>query len=189
MFKLKSYDKSKLTVKQFHSLMKTFWLSINESKQSSRSSASNTNTNSHVDDKELISRMECDSGLDEKAARLASWNTEILLKHLKLIVACRCENKMSIGLVEDWASLSFDTHVFEEVIEIIDLSNLSKSLDDSSGDSNIIEDCVREQLFDFVASVARLYPENAFHNFEHASHVTMVRASLVSSLPCFPLLF
>jgi hypothetical protein len=133
--------------------------------------------------------MECDFGFDEKAARLASWNTEILLKHLKLIVAGRGESKTSSELVEDWASLSFDSHVFDEVVEIIDLPTLSKSLDDSSGDSIIIEDCVREQLFDFVASIARLYPENAFHNFEHASHVTMVRSSLFSSMSCFPFFF
>lgn len=159
--------------------MKTYWLLINESKQSSRSSASNTNTTSHFDEKDIVSRIEGDFGLDEKFVRLASWNTEILLRQLKLVVASRsgvCENPCE--LVDDWASiLSFDTCVFDEVTEIIDLPHLPKSQEISCDDSIIIESCVREQLFDYVVSVARLYPENAFHNFEHASHVTMVRAS------------
>jgi hypothetical protein len=124
--------------------------------------------------------MECDSGLDEKGARLASWNTEILLRHLKMIVASRGECETSSDLVDDWALLlSFDACVFDEVIEIVDLPTLTKNPEVSCDDTAIIGSCIREQLFDFVVSIARLYPENSFHNFEHASHVTMVRPLLV----------
>jgi hypothetical protein len=36
------------------------------------------------------------------------------------------------------------------------------------------------QLSSFVSSIAALYQDNPFHNFEHASHVTM---SVVKLLP------
>lgn len=37
-----------------------------------------------------------------------------------------------------------------------------------------VDDRVLDQLKDLVHAIALLYPENAFHNLAHASHVTLV---------------
>jgi hypothetical protein len=159
--------------------LKTYWLSIKESK-SSRSSKSNTNTSSRRDEEEIFSRIEGESGLEEKSTRLAAWNTEILSRYLKLVVAGRDKGISPDQQCDDWAAFSTsDACVFDEVIEIIDLPELPNPPDIGSVDSIALEKCVREQLYDFVVSIAQLYPANAFHNFEHASHVTMVRQNIV----------
>ncbi|CAB9502391.1 Receptor-type guanylate cyclase gcy [Seminavis robusta] len=41
---------------------------------------------------------------------------------------------------------------------------------------------VVEQLHDFVRTISTLYRENSFHNFEHASHVTMSVVKLLSRI-------
>jgi hypothetical protein len=38
------------------------------------------------------------------------------------------------------------------------------------------------QLHNYVATIASLYRDNPFHNFEHASHVTMSVVKLLSRI-------
>jgi len=63
------------------------------------------------------------------------------------------------------------TNPFDEVKEIVSLQHF-----DSSGpiklyasDRATLEDAVAQQLRDYVASIAVMYHNNHFHNFEHAS--------------------
>lgn len=63
----------------------------------------------------------------------------------------------------------------DEVKEVISMPEFNQRATISQKDieSIIIPDCVLEQLYTFVATVAQMYRDNPFHNFNHASHVVM----------------
>ena len=75
-----------------------------------------------------------------------------------------------------------DTTVLEEVIDIITLPQFDPSVAhrQKSADSIELDEKVMMQLRDFVQTIAAMYNENPFHNFEHASHVTMSVVKLLS---------
>jgi class 3 adenylate cyclase len=54
------------------------------------------------------------------------------------------------------------------------------SVESSKSSSNIIEPEVVSQLKSYVTGIATMYQDNPFHNFEHASHVTMSVTKLLS---------
>jgi class 3 adenylate cyclase len=78
----------------------------------------------------------------------------------------------------------FGTTVFDEVAEIITLPNFSpeaiKALEHS--DEVDLGEVVMSQLHDYICTIAQLYRENPFHNFEHASHVTMSANKLLNRI-------
>jgi hypothetical protein len=114
----------------------------------------------------------------EKIDRLVKWNTELLSNVLKEIVASR----LSIGTVavsaeylvilERERNTANAGNAIGEVQEIIKLPDYwgGNQVDPRSVE---LDTKVSEQLQKFVANIAKLYQDNPFHNFEHASHVTM----------------
>jgi 3'5'-cyclic nucleotide phosphodiesterase len=46
----------------------------------------------------------------------------------------------------------------------------------------VVDTVVCQQLFDFLKSIALLYNDNPFHNFEHASHVVMSTTNLLNCI-------
>jgi hypothetical protein len=151
--------------------MKTYWLTVTNEKKSSHSTGSKRN----ITHEEPISEQnETCSGLDEKSQRLVDWNTDVLLRFLKLVVA----RKGTCGKADqsdfDWNCItSPGVSVAEEIAEIITLPSFTTILDHDSESLEITEE-VEKQLHDYVLSIALLYRDNPFHNFAHASHVTMV---------------
>jgi 3'5'-cyclic nucleotide phosphodiesterase/Adenylate and Guanylate cyclase catalytic domain len=125
--------------------------------------------------------------LSEKSARLIDWNVDVLMKLLKQIVTRRAESgkdgiaKNDIKLVRENGAT-----VLDEVQEIIELPAFNAAM--QSQHLNIpMEDVVlpeeaSSQLFDYVLTIATLYRENPFHNFDHASHVVMSVVKLMSRI-------
>lgn len=66
----------------------------------------------------------------------------------------------------------------EEVEEIIHLPTFDDRLLAGQRDLEKIElpSLVSIQLKAFVRNIAAMYPDNPFHNFEHASHVLMSKS-------------
>jgi hypothetical protein len=122
----------------------------------------------------------------EKHQRLISWNTDILARLLTQIIARR-ESRHErpdaperIRRLEE--SVGRDDTVLSEVTEVIMLPNFdatSNAIDPSR--IELSEDVVN-QLRDYVQTLAAMYRENPFHNFEHASHVTMSVLKLLSRI-------
>jgi len=122
----------------------------------------------------------------EKHQRLISWNTDILARLLTQIIARR-ESRQErpdaperIRRLEE--SVGRDDTVLSEVTEVIMLPNFdatSNTIDPSR--IELSEDVVN-QLRDYVQTLAAMYRENPFHNFEHASHVTMSVLKLLSRI-------
>ncbi|KAG7365646.1 adenylate/guanylate cyclase [Nitzschia inconspicua] len=121
-------------------------------------------------------------GLPNKIARLVKWNAETLSRELvKVIQARKCKNRTTDGKKVEWAEPS-DAMVIQEVKEVIMLPPFDGSVQVSKKISRKLEEEVMKQLHDYVYSVAKLYNKNPFHNFEHASHVTMSVAKLLSRI-------
>lgn len=151
--------------------MKTYWLTI--TKMNKASSQSDSSQKLSISDEEIIDPLEkIQFGMDEKTQRLVDWNKDILMRYLKLIVARR----EKLGLedhCEDWSQMEFSTSVIDEVAEILPLPQ-SSTIEGIDVDDISINLDIEQQLYDFVVSIARMYRSNPFHNFDHASHVTMV---------------
>ena len=111
--------------------------------------------------------------LNGKTKRLVDWNVQVLLRFLKLIVTRRGTSDDCI-LSDDWHSvIKPDVAVVDEVAEIIALPEFTKTAGAESECAQINAE-VEFQLHEYVTAIAHMYRNNPFHNFQHASHVTMV---------------
>jgi hypothetical protein len=107
--------------------------------------------------------------------RLIDWNTEVLTGILKEIVAYR----MSVGLPvrgdcresEAAESRSRKTPL-NLVQDFVEMPNFVPPQVPLEPDSVILDEVVLGELRKYVCTLAKTYQSNAFHNFEHASHVT-----------------
>ena len=154
--------------------MKTYWLVMDDDQKSSRRSNSSRNSEMTDSSVDQFVGMNC-LGLDEKTQRLANWNAEVLLRFLKLIVNKRSKNN-DIDLKKDaWDGVvEANVAVVDEVAEIITLPTFSKVAGADNVSVTLPEE-IELQLCEYVTEIAKMYQKNPFHNFEHASHVTMVR--------------
>jgi hypothetical protein len=114
-----------------------------------------------------------------KVERLINWNLDLLTRLLKEIIASRksirpvADSDALLSALENHRKTRPDQrNVISEVKEIIELPGYRKCKH-VDPESIELEPEVVEQLRKFIVCVAELYHENPFHNFEHASHVTM----------------
>jgi class 3 adenylate cyclase len=131
---------------------------------------------------------ELDASLSPKIQRLVHWNVEILKKLLQQIIA----KKNAVGnrknfeqqLTKMEADILRRKNCLAEVIQIIPLPKFDVKAHKNQETANKIEipQKVVEQLRLFVSSVAAMHRDNPFHNFEHASHVTMSVSKLLSRI-------
>ena len=135
-----------------------------------------------------LSNDELFESLPPKIQRLVGWNVEILKKILQQIIAKRNampDSKNYEGiLTRKEAEMRKRTTCLDEVTEIIHLPKYNARAHRVGENPSKIEipKKVMEQLKRYVAGVAALHRENPFHNFEHASHVTMSVSKLLSRI-------
>jgi hypothetical protein len=119
-----------------------------------------------------------------KMGRLVDWNVEVLCSLLEKVVTSRgyLSNAPSkeVFNAEQKLVMSKDEIVLDEMTQILELPEF----DGSSLQKKIIllPADVKEQLRDFVATIANLYRDVPFHNFEHASHVIMSTGKLMKRI-------
>lgn len=113
-----------------------------------------------------------------KIERLVGWNVDLLSNLLKEIIASRKSKGVSPSsenhnsLLEK-AKIARNAHdPISEVKEIIQLPaySIGKQINPQS---IVLDQKIVEQLTSYVKKIADLYQDNPFHNFEHASHVSM----------------
>ncbi|KAL3923643.1 MAG: hypothetical protein SGILL_001541 [Bacillariaceae sp.] len=122
--------------------------------------------------------------------RLVEWNVELLTNILKEIVTSRIsldivpQSDHLLSKLEMQQKVSQVENVISEVQEVITLPEYNGATEIDP--THIILDTkVVDQMRLYVTHIAKLYQDNPFHNFEHASHVTM---SVVSNKPAVGLL-
>ena len=148
--------------------LETYWAEPNQDVCASTSSAPSSSSPMEVAN---VKDIDHHPGIDEKTNRLVDWNVEILAQHIARIIAHREASCPAEGSDQ---MLCFDKNhdgtILEEIKEVVEIpfhgnaSNLKVERLDPE---------VLEELRHFVAAISSMYHRNAFHNFEHASHVTM----------------
>eukprot|EP00934_Nitzschia_sp_Nitz4_P001455 Nitzschia sp. Nitz4//scaffold32_size149145//139255//142862//NITZ4_002902-RA/size149145-augustus-gene-0.44-mRNA-1//1//CDS//3329548138//1455//frame0 len=123
---------------------------------------------------------------ESKISRLVDWNTDVLLKLLlgivKLRVALRDSSDFSGSDEEGDVSQSTNGIPIDEVREVIELPQYLH-IDNLENVEAEIEPDVKSLLRDYVSAIADTYhADNPFHNFEHASHMCMSVAKLMSRI-------
>mmetsp|Transcript_18394 Transcript_18394/g.32434 ORF Transcript_18394/g.32434 Transcript_18394/m.32434 type:complete len:1211 (-) Transcript_18394:204-3836(-) len=131
---------------------------------------------------------EIEATLPPKIQRLVGWNAEILKKLLQQIIAKRnaVTNKRNYDaqLNRLESEINQRKQLMGEVIEVIALPKFdAKSHKNQENPSKVVipEDVVSELRL-YVCSIAAMHRDNYFHNFEHASHVTMSVSKLLSRI-------
>eukprot|EP00538_Stauroneis_constricta_P012395 CAMPEP_0119571056 /NCGR_PEP_ID=MMETSP1352-20130426/43927_1 /TAXON_ID=265584 /ORGANISM="Stauroneis constricta, Strain CCMP1120" /LENGTH=1560 /DNA_ID=CAMNT_0007620735 /DNA_START=72 /DNA_END=4756 /DNA_ORIENTATION=- len=184
--------------------LQTYWINVQDDTGTDGQASSDGNNNSNKawqggkpTDQVVPSSVnasnlkDIEESLPPNIRRLVQWNVEILKKLLKQIIAKRQETEPVQCDSEEMRSfelqLTRNRMVLDEVVEIISLpkyKNKPSSLKAKVDVKNVkIPDEVVEQLKQFVYTIAALHKRtNPFHNFEHASHVTMSVSKLLSRI-------
>lgn len=183
--------------------LRTFWLDMKGEGPRSASSKNGTseksserdNTASNASDGKFIKTKELakkeEAALRQKEERLIKWNTEILIKILMEIRARPTEkskilSRKDMRALEQGVLQQNGKLVLDEVEDIITLPAFRSQKADEINREDL-DSTVKEQLRIFIATIAKLYRNNPFHNFEHASHVTMSVVKLLSRVVAPPL--
>jgi hypothetical protein len=156
-------------------VLKTFWLLYSSAKNETNETGSSNIDQSEEDLSGYSNGSEASEGMIEqeavpkyaetsaKTSRLINWNTEMLARLLKAIVARRQAlnvRKPTVKLDEDF-SRSNGVTVLEEVQEVVALPAFDSATVKKEVDSDLIEldDDVVAELKQFVASIASMYRE------------------------------
>jgi class 3 adenylate cyclase len=135
--------------------LQTYWA---KEKKSKRSSTGSSKESVGTSDREGMSGSDEGSDtmeLDMRQMRLISWNVDILARQLRRILAMRENRTRKIG-GELKYNVDPNTHVIDEIKEVIPLSNEAKSYIVNPDDVKIPSN-VMEQLTDYVSNIATLY--------------------------------
>jgi hypothetical protein len=157
-------------------VLDTFWLKCE------LKAASSHTQSEHSDDMDQSGENKRD--ISEKHQRLVDWIVDLLADHIR-----KCMHKRA-GKKSSKVPLSYasgkGTTPLDEVAEVIAMPKFDARMSEK-GDYRDIEipDHVMEQLREYVSTVSFLYRDNAFHNFEHACHVTMSGKLLSTGLALF----
>ena len=130
---------------------------------------------SDADTEETLSDLD-GSQTKDRFDRLVEWNVGTLLRLIKEIVATRAARQLEMkpsdgSMVWDKNATALATqNPLSEVVEIITLPDFKNSLAKKNSQGAEVDRRVEEELRHYVSCVASMYRQNAFHNFEHASH-------------------
>lgn len=111
-----------------------------------------------------------------KKKRLITWNAELLISTMKRIVAHRqalSDQESTTAIQTTTKEKRPESNPLQEVVEIIELPQYDNEHRSSDSSKVHLDMWTTQMVFEFVEEIAAMYQDNPFHNFEHASHVTM----------------
>lgn len=170
-------------------LMKTFWVHTKDDAGTrSTAVASSTDESSaipeSVDHKNSVGRL---PSVASRNSRVLDWTVEILQSFLKEIVARR--NVLAIKpdspekiKAMECQILSSTRIPMDEVESLFHLPLYTPDRQGTTPDNIEIAPVVLSQLRDLVFSISEMYHDNPFHNFSHASHVTLSVVKLLKRI-------
>ena len=169
--------------------METYWVSVRTNDGETKSTTDATSEVSQEDAFVCIQNLNpsilpkstrkiCPRALSVQHARLVDWNVELLSSLLTSVVSSRHAGAGSKRML--WASGSSEPSLkqvagqmpFCEWSQSIDIPEVPKLRGSKTNDATLAENVI-SQLRQFVTAIALLHGDNSFHNFDHASHVTM----------------
>jgi hypothetical protein len=168
--------------------MQTHWLRLGRSKAASTTFTAEENSDVDGSSVSQSEKAVVTASIHQRTQRLIEWNADLLYRQMQKIAAVRRHTanvrtpSSSLKALEDdfmtQGSNLFD-HMKKNVL--LSLPNEAKHYDQHEVDAIDLGSVVLSQLLDFVSVVASMYhPDNAFHNFAHASHVTQSVSKLLA---------
>lgn len=122
---------------------------------------------------------------NSKHDRLIKWNAELLCKYLKLVVARRKAGRESAAANWNTLSLPLSTvgnTVRDHVSDVIQFPEYQPTGASEDQELEDLDSKISDQVHVFVQRIAAMYNDHPFHNFEHASHMTMSVSKCLSRL-------
>lgn len=166
-------------------LLLTYWLVTPKDKSEDKRAESAI---TDLDSSKASSEQRNDDILDDKTQRLVQWNTDALLQLLRQVVARRKarEQLLQGRTIGNACQVHGDKTRFpiDEVKEIIHLPSFDKEVAKVELDpaSIRLSKNVAYQLHAYVEQISQMYGPNAFHSFEHCSHVLSSVTKLLSRI-------
>jgi hypothetical protein len=116
--------------------------------------------------------------------RLVDWNVEVLMGFLDKLVQHRLETSPHQSNGCRLPSVDATRFIIDEVVSVIELPDFAVASRTRRADRMVkmLPPIVRIQLKEFVSCIASMYRDVPFHNFEHASHVTMSANKLMKRI-------
>mmetsp|Transcript_32252 Transcript_32252/g.53959 ORF Transcript_32252/g.53959 Transcript_32252/m.53959 type:complete len:1195 (-) Transcript_32252:317-3901(-) len=121
---------------------------------------------------------------DDKYARLIDWNVDVLLHHLARVISCRSRSPSRGSLVNHSSEVALLPAAINDVAEVVALPPFdadSSKFRRARPDVSMLQQ-TRADLHEYVKRIALMYRDVPFHNFEHASHVTLCANKLLNRL-------
>jgi hypothetical protein len=170
--------------------MQTFFLDTNKMSKPYTSSPRSTCSASEMS---VASGYDVDvAEIEKKRNRSAEWTVEIMAHHLKAMINARKEKKIKpdprekIGELELASISSFgidNKSAIDEVAQAIIFPEYKLGWKGTkTADFTELDTVVLDELRNYVQTIASLYNENPFHNFDHATHVAMSVNKLLSRI-------
>lgn len=178
----------------------TFWLVGVSGRRRRPSVAGTSSTGSSTEGGETTERLSGDptrtnsvtkhrAKLSDKQQRVVNWISNEMTKLLKDIELSRFgsdvgaseANSSSLKSLEKTMA-AIETAPLDEAKPIISLPHYVERNCQKSRDDVVLDGAVLDELKTYMEAIAELYNENPFHNFEHASHVTMSVIKLMSRI-------
>ena len=130
---------------------------------------------------------EIEAGKKEgKDKQLIEWNVDLFKRMLRQILAHRmASGRESKEQVLNMAhSLKEGSRVRDSIVRIVDFPQFDKKASKLKVDPDTVElsKAVEDQLRDFISFIASMYRDHEFHNFKHASNVSMAANKLVQRI-------
>ena len=129
--------------------------------------------------------VDTDATFDDKYARLIDWNVDVLLHHLARVISSRSRLTCRGALVDhsnEAASLPLGaTANVAEIVVLPPFDDDTSQLRRTKPDISMLQQ-IRTDLHEYVTRIALMYRDVPFHNFEHASHVTLSANKLLNRL-------
>jgi len=158
--------------------MQTYWLNIADSSDRMSGSATDVSETMDTCSEDDVGRV--NTLMTQKTTSLIKWNVEMLSRILKAIIAGRPVEK---GMVQIPEKVNFNENCpLDEVVEVFSIPTKDNCDRHCIRETCSLPPLVKEQLVAFVGDIAALYRDNPFHNFDHASHVTMSVVKLLSRI-------
>lgn len=125
-----------------------------------------------------------DVPFDDKYARLIDWNVDVLLHHLARVISCRSRSPPRGSVVNHSSEVALLPAAINDVAEVVALPPFDADASKfrrARPDVSMLQQ-TRADLHEYVKRIALMYRDVPFHNFEHASHVTLCANKLLNRL-------
>ena len=161
--------------------LKTYWLNHGSTGKGSIAMGSERDEGSSDvggadTDKSKSTRRPNSTKRSEALDRIVQWNVDLLHRQLKIIIAHRESRRTQPEGAEEIRSLekalsNAQTGPLEEVQDVITLPKYDAKVVLVDSGTVQADEVVLSQLRNYVKTIAGMYRDNPFHNYEHARYV------------------